>query len=203
VEFSDSVTADATRRCLYQADFVEHISIAVQTAYDEQIENTIDTDARTHVYLQDNLLRVQAFSLPQDQASATVDQVTNTATEITLALGDGVKFHTGGGVAWMAGELIRYAQVQSDTLLYVDRGANGSLPKTHEPGAIIVDVTGSQLSTINSIAQQAELEYNPENGDSPYTTSVRFNSPGLSILDVAAETTEAIELQATGAGIDL
>jgi hypothetical protein len=197
VTFTDgSTTGDAQRRTLFNADFVEHLSIAVQTAYDAAIPNPVDTTGRTHVYLQDNLLGVSAFSLTVDKQGTLSTELDNTATTVELTTGDGAKFSATGGYAWIGGEIVRYGQALGDQLLFVDRAFHGSLSKTHPIGAVIVDVSGTQLSTIDTIAQQI-------NSDGKYVTGVRFNTPGKSLLDTTSDTVEANQLQSSATGIDL
>jgi hypothetical protein len=158
---------------------LELLNIVVQTNVSG---DTVDSDTRTFVYIQDNNENVGVYGLAD--ANKTTLAADFERNQTVAQLTDGSAFAL-NGFAYIDGEVVKFDR-SGNTLYIRQRGLNGTFAIHHEAGSIAVDVTNTVLSTFTN-----------KFGDRP-----RFNQPGVSILD---STTAVIpnELAAAGQGIEI
>lgn len=177
-----SIGSGGSRRAIHRVMPQENISILVTT---NTTGNTVDTDTRTFVYVQDHIKGVDVYSLTDANTGTLATDLLVSDDVVFLATGDGAKFNALGGKAWINGEIIEYHRVNGDTLYVTNRGTMGTFTKSADIGDIIVDITDTKLDSLATIAQPS---------------SIRFNDSGKSLLDNTSTNLEPIELQNSSQG---
>ena len=217
-------SASAYRRSLAGITPLENLNIVCLT---NPSGSSITTDSRTFTYMQDNWLNVQAYSLADTKDTTTTSIAWATATSYNIGdivvfqdklyksktahtsgnfktdtsthweptdefpVTDESVFNASGGYAWYNGEIIKYGGTTTGKLLFVKRARKGTFEKAYTAGQKIVDVTSEELSTFS------RMDYRDN------VVGYRFSVDGPSLSSNTATGSEAVDLRASGQGMEL
>jgi hypothetical protein len=120
---------------------------------------------------------------------------------MSIGVADISKFNNSGGYVMINGEILYYAQIINNNLEHITREINGTFGTSAVIGDAIINIDDEKIATLDTITESVHTATEEDPCTHCYTSGLRFNDPGMSLLDPGQNNIEPTQIQNSTKGI--